>query len=290
MTTVTTVTTAHQPLAPEGSDGVPTTSPPSPDQRRAAHEARVDALVGDHLARRARGERHPVEDFLFTYYSLRPGQLRQFHPGVPDLDLPAFLARRADDVRHLRDLLVATASRPARMTCFGLHEWAMVYRQSASDQRHLVPLRLGGPGTDTVVENHRIRCSHYDAFRFFTADARPRNEFQPTRADQVGLEQPGCLHATMDLYKWAYKLTPATPSELVVDCFELARDARVLDMRASPYDLRSLGYEPIPIETAEGKAAYLTAQRELIRRAEPLRAKLIALCDLMLDSAVGQRR
>ena len=31
------------------------------------------------------------------------------------------------------------------------------------------------------------------------------------REDQVALEQPGCLHATMDLYKWAYKLGPAVP-------------------------------------------------------------------------------
>ena len=47
----------------------------------------------------------------------------------------------------------------------------------------------------------------------------------------------------MDLYKWAYKLSPATPGELVADCFELAADIRELDMRASPYDLRDHGYE-----------------------------------------------
>ena len=45
-------------------------------------------------------------------------------------------------------------------------------------------------------------------------------------------EQPGCLHAGMDLYKHAYRLTPLVASELVADCFELARDIRVLDMRA----------------------------------------------------------
>jgi len=88
----------------------------------------------------------------------------------------------------------------------------------------------------------------------------------------------------MDLYKWAYKLAPATPSELVADCFELARDVRELDMRASPYDLRSLGYEPVPIETPEGKAAYAAAQRVLSQRAEPLRARLIELCDALLST------
>ena len=46
---------------------------------------------------------------------------------------------------------------------------------AADETRHPQPLRLGGAGTDTVVESHRIACSHFDAFRFFTDDARPRN-------------------------------------------------------------------------------------------------------------------
>jgi hypothetical protein len=33
--------------------------------RAAAHERRVDALLRGHLERRRRGEKHPVEDFLF---------------------------------------------------------------------------------------------------------------------------------------------------------------------------------------------------------------------------------
>ena len=41
----------------------------------------------------------------------------------------------------------------------------------------------------------------------------------------------------MDLYKWCYKLGPLIESELLMDCLELAADARELDMRASPYDL-----------------------------------------------------
>ena len=101
----------------------------------------------------------------------------------------------------------------------------------------------GPTGTDQVVESHKIACSHFDAFRFFT-DARraPLNVLQPTRESQPALEQGGCLHANMDLYKWASKLMPFTPSALVLDCFELARDIRTLDMRASPYDLAALGY------------------------------------------------
>ncbi len=266
-------------------------------QRRAAHEARVDVLVSGHLARRGRGEKHPVEDFLFTYYSLRPARLRRWHPGLgvelvtddgrrQGLDVEAYLSRRGSTVRFVRDLLSATASRPAHLGCFGLHEWAMVYRAGADgERRHPAPLRLGANGTDAVVESHRIRCSHYDAFRFFTPEAAPRNETRPSRERVVDLEQPGCLHATMDLYKWAYKLGEAVPSEVIVDCFELARDVRALDMRASPYDLEPLGYEPVPIETPEGKATYVAAQREFAERAHPLRDQLIQVCERLLTQA-----
>ena len=55
------------------------------------------------------------------------------------------------------------------------------------------------------------------------------------------LEQPACLHANMDVYKWAYKLLPLVDSTLVMDCFDLAWDARELDMRAAPYDIRDWG-------------------------------------------------
>jgi hypothetical protein len=285
-------------------------------QLATQHERRVDVWVAPHLARKARGERHPVMDFLFTYYPHRPAQLRRWHPGVGlalageaarerlslplyaevpavgddppaavGLDLDAFLAERGDTVRRVAGLLRATAGRPAQLGCFGLHEWAMVYRQRTSDVRHSeTPLRLGSAGTDDVVESHRIRCSHFDAFRFFTEPARPLNALQPSRADQVLLEQPGCLHASMDLYKWAYKLSPAVPATLVADCFALAVDVRELDMRASPYDLRALGYEPVAVETPQGKAAYVSAQRDFTDRAQVLRKRLLNVCDVLVSA------
>jgi hypothetical protein len=273
--------------------------------RAAAHEARIDRWTAPHRERRRRGETHPVLDFLFTYYSQAPGRLRRWHPGpdvglagpaphagwrryttdddgVVRLDVDAFATDRGDTVRFVRRLLAATASRPAFSGCFGLHEWAMVYRDTGT--RHPVPLRLGQAGTDAVVEAHPIRCSHFDAFRFFTPDAVDRNRLQPTRETQPELEQPGCLHAGMDLYKWAYKLSPATPSELVADCFELAVEIRELDMRASPYDLRAHGYEPVAIETPEGKAAYVAAQRGFAERGAVLRQRLIDVCDVLPGS------
>jgi hypothetical protein len=283
----------------------------------SAHRERAEGLLAGHRARAAAGTPHPVEDFLFTYYSLRPAQLRRWHPGVRraltgdvgdrrtwrhhreveaidddgrpvralGLDVAAYVRARGDTVRHVRALVAATASRPAQLGCFGLHEWAMVYRLPPAEVRHeRWPLRLGAEGTDAVVRTHRIRCTHYDAFRFFTPQARPRNAVQPHRDDQVALEQPGCLHATMDLYKWAYKLGPAVPGDLLLDAFVLARDVRQLDMRASPYDLTSLGYSPVAVETAGGKAQYVEAQRAFAERAAVLRRALLDVCRGLTDT------
>jgi hypothetical protein len=79
----------------------------------------------------------------------------------------------------------------------------------------------------------------------------------------------------MDLYKWAYKLSPLVPSELVADAFALAREIRALDMRASPYDLAALGYPPVRVETPEGRAEYAAIQRGFADRAAALRGRLI---------------
>ncbi|MEO7351946.1 MAG: 3-methyladenine DNA glycosylase, partial [Marmoricola sp.] len=113
-------------------------------------------------------------------------------------------------IESIHRLLVATAGRTPTLGCFGLHEWAMVHQ--TDETRHDWPLRLGGSGTDQVVESHRITCSHFDAFRFFTDSARPLNTLKPGREDRASFEQPGCLHAGMDLYKHAFRLTPLVPS------------------------------------------------------------------------------
>ena len=83
----------------------------------------------------------------------------------------------------------------------------------------------------------------------------------------------------MDLYKHAFRLWPMIGSDLVADCFELAWDIRVMDMRAAPYDLASLGIEPVAIETPAGKAEYVAAQRAFAERAAPLRGRLIDECE-----------
>jgi hypothetical protein len=95
----------------------------------------------------------------------------------------------------------------------------------------------------------------------------------------------------MDLYKWAYKLTPALPSELVMDCFELSWRIRAMDMRASPYDLAEWGYPPVRIETPQGKAEYVEYQRAFAVEAQALRQRLLAALEplLVLLDADGGR-
>ncbi|WP_311197908.1 hypothetical protein [Ornithinimicrobium sp. INDO-MA30-4] len=67
------------------------------------------------------------------------------------------------------------------------------------------------------------------------------------------------------------------PSDLTLDAFKLARRIREMDMRAAPYDLSSLGYEPVRIETPEGKAEYVAAQRVFTREGNLLRQRLLAV-------------
>jgi hypothetical protein len=263
--------------------------------RAQAHQERADALTAEHRERASRREKHPVWDFLFTYYAYKPAQLRRWHPGAgvtlqdapertawrwysasgddvtPDAD--AFADGKPELARLIERMLRRTASRPGQFGCFGLHEWAMVYRED--EHRHPVPLRLGQAATDAVVESHDLRCTHFDAFRFFTPDAVPRNRTPLTRDDQPLFEQPGCLHAGMDLYKWAMKLGALIPGELLLDTFELARDIRLLDMQAAPYDLTGWGVVPVPIETAEGKAEYVRQQRGFAERGAALRGALL---------------
>ena len=278
--------------------------------RADAHAARADAFTAAHRARSRRGQAHPVWDFLFSYYSLRPRQLRVWHPGHGTvlagsaaesyLDRPGYVAvdegvtvaadylrARTPTVRFVAGLLESTADRAPRFGCFGMHEWAMVYRAGAV--RHAaVPLRLGAPATDAVVESMPLRCSHYDAYRFFTPAAAARNEGRPARASQSEWEQPGCLHANMDLYKWCYKLGPLVESDLLMDCLDLAAQARELDMRASPYDLREYGLEPIAVEESAGRAEYVRQQVAVAERAAPLRAALLKRCEGLLSCSAGR--
>lgn len=271
---------------------------------RAAYLGRVRPWAEDRIRRMSRRLKHPVYDFLFEYYSFRPAHLLRWSPGAsviledarlaelgwaefePEaggivLRPTAFPAHRIPYLRWAVQYLEATAEREPAFACLGLHEWAMVFRDPAV--RHpYVPLRLSRAETDAVVESQPLRCTHFDAFRFFTLAAAPRNRIPLSREATTEHDQAGCIHVNMDCYRFAYKLAPFCPAEVQAEAFELARAAREVDMRASPYDLRGYGFEPVRIETREGREEYVELQREVYRRGVPVRERLLAVYREML--------
>lgn len=264
--------------------------------RKQDHERRIDALIESRHERRLRGEPHPIDDFLFDYYPYSVGRLRTWHPGFGYRlagDAREFLTRTGYEqfpdgigvgcppatvlarLRIAQRVLEGTDSRPAQYGCFGLHEWAMVDGLTQEQIRHEhVPLRLAPERITEVVDEIGLRCTHVDAYRFFTESAVPKNSLTPTRATQPHVEQAGCIHANMDLYKYAMWGSPYVPSDLVADAFALARRARGIDMAASPYDCRAFGIEPIAVETPEGRREYAREQRLIAAEAAPLRQRL----------------
>jgi len=263
---------------------------------RAAYLARLTPYAEDRTRRTARGEKHPVYDFLFEYYSFRPAHLLRWTPGFgvhldgatrddiawaefePTADglllrAASFPEHRISYLRWAVQYLGAVGAREPSFACLGLHEWAMVYRDP--NVRHpYVPLRLSREETDAVVASQPLRCTHYDAFRFFTPTARPLNRWELTRAGAGEHDQPGCIHANMDVYKFAYKIAPYCPSDVIADAFELALAAREIDMRASPYDLSKYGFAPLKIETRAGREEYVERQRALADQAGPVRERV----------------
>ncbi|HUR55738.1 MAG TPA: 3-methyladenine DNA glycosylase, partial [Gemmataceae bacterium] len=249
------------------------------EAERAAYLGRVRPLADDRLRRMSRQEKHPVYDFLFDYFSFRPAHLLRWSPGANVLledATPAdigwtefesyegglmlrpesFPAQRRGYLAWAVGYLDATRDREPSFACLGLHEWAMVYRDP--NVRHpYVPLRLSREDTDAVVASQPLRCTHFDAFRFFTKEAIPLNRVPLTRATTTDNDQAGCLHVSMDLYRFAYKIAPFCPGDVLANAFALATSAREIDMRASPYDLSGYGFPPIRIETREGREEYV---------------------------------
>ncbi|HVJ44919.1 MAG TPA: hypothetical protein VM511_00935 [Luteolibacter sp.] len=281
----------------------------APEWRELAgtHARRAKAHVKPARERKDHGVPHPIQDFLFQYYPFPLSLLESWHPGVgvtleggqeEDLFNPKHYSRDGNGItadpsllsekevarmHWIRELLAATASRAPIFSCHGLHEWAMVYRGQTVRHEKTTRLRLPQSDIDGLVESRPICCSHHDAFRFFANDARPFNRLQPSLETRPQMEQPGCVHANMDLYKWAAKLMPWIGSDLLLDCFELAVELRELDMKASPYDLAAWDCEPIRIETTEGRRIYESEQRRLSQKAAPLRARLIWMIDRTLE-------
>ncbi|MGB0743966.1 MAG: 3-methyladenine DNA glycosylase [Opitutales bacterium] len=261
--------------------------------------------------RRRRDSRtlHPIYDFLFIYYRIKPTQLEAWHPqfgthllGAENestyqhhyykhsesgttLNPSALEANARHRIEMALRLCEAVHERPPQFSCFGIHEWAMVYGGNKEGEiRHAerLPLHLSQQETDAFVRSRPFICSHFDAFRFFSESAKAYNRIQPGKDTRIDNEQCGCLHTNMDLYKLCGQCMPWLGSELMWQCFELAIEARRLDMQASPYDCSSLGFESIPVETPSGRAEYERLQRQVSERARPLRQQMIHCLNGML--------
>lgn len=268
---------------------------------------RVSPWADDRVARSSRDVANPVYDFLFDYYPFRPSHLKRWSPGIgitlggaspEELDWAedfsvdqegayisplSFPERRRPFLEWARKYLTGIADRAPLFSCFGLHEWAMVYRCDIP-RHNKVPLRLPAEEINAIVERSDLRCTHFDAFRFFTPDAVPLNKNKLSREASTEFDQRACIHVTMDLYRFAHKIAPWCSSELIADTFLLAADARRIDMRASPYDLRDQGFEPILIETTAGREEYIHEQRRLAELAVPLRNRLITCYEQLIGA------
>ncbi|KAJ8611308.1 hypothetical protein CTAYLR_006613 [Chrysophaeum taylorii] len=293
--------------------------------RAAAHAERVREVLGGMSPLEAAGAReNPITNFVFTYYwGFKPGDLTRWSPGagveleVEDVAASMRLLSRGkwrrtesgavavdfagrfddlnmDAIRHAYKTLVATSRRAPVWNCYGLHEWAMLYGDRPSSRfQKAMPFRVSPATIAAVVEAPgALRCTHFDAYRFFAPSAQPLNEHPGlSRESQPSHEQPGCVHAGMDLFKYALRLAPFIRSELVADALAVAVEARILDMRASPYDLAAvfatdnhLGVDPSPVavETRGGRRQYARLQCEIAEKAAPVRRELIRAYDRFL--------
>lgn len=265
-------------------------------QAEKDHVERLNPIIEPYLKARSNHARQPVTDFLFEYYSFRAGKLLSWGPGIQQavshdwtpsdklykitsdgwLLVPAdFPQKRASSLDWIIQLQQTILKRPVSFGCFGLHEWAMVYK--AEEVRHeQLHLRMKSSEIAKFVDSQNIICSHFDAYRFFTDEAKPLNKLQPDVQNRIDFEQGGCIHANMDLYKWSYKFYPWVSSDLLAEAFLLAWDTREVDMMASPYDLSDYGLNPIRIETEEGRAEYKVAQKRVADRGRILRERLVS--------------
>ena len=255
--------------------------------------------IDAHRQRVQRGEKHPIIDFLFEYYHFKPAKLLEWSPGLgiilrgssSDEFLnkraftkstqgvfvapEAFPDKRREGLEWTINLLKQTLVNQPVFKCFGLHEWCMIYDKS--DIRHPnLPLRLAHNEIRETASANTIQCTHYDAYRFYSNDAKVFNHQALHRADMLKNEQPGCLHNNMDLYRWAYKYYPWIGSDIIREAFLLAVEIRSTDMRASPYDVSEFTNLPaIKVETNQGKSEYIQHQRHYFAKAQVIRKSLL---------------
>lgn len=271
-------------------------------------EAAVDEKLAAYLVQRSNGLKEAVIDFLFEYYAFRPIKLKVWSPGLIakvektpktkhllspfksvesrnyiQLDTAALTDKRIKHMNWVLALQESIHGKTPNFGCYGLHEWAMLYK--SEEKRHpYLNLRVSHQVLNETVQQNPLRCTHFDAYRFFTDPAIPLNEDTLSREDVLKHEQGGCIHNNMDLYKWSFKFYPWLPSELIWEAFNLALKARIVDMEASPYDVSDYGYAAIKIETQLGMKDYVQQQKSLANEASKIRTAWISAISSILES------
>ena len=219
-----------------------------------------------------------------------------FYKCSPDGNDHSALMKAASPFQWYRAILTNTLSSEPIFHCHGLHEWAMQYHPVGAEpppsgkyQQHM-PLRVSREKIAETVERRGIHCTHVDALRFFAPAAAPLNHHgeRLQRTDQLRLEQKGCVHAHMDLLKISTRLQPFVDATIVADTLEIALAARRLDIEASPYDVTSYGLGIVPVETPEGREEYRRRQKDLMKRAQPVRERLLNAYETFLELAFDE--
>ena len=151
-----------------------------------------------------------------------------------------YLRARVDTVAFIADLLRATAARPARLNCFGCTSgrWSTGPPTCGTARS-----RCGSAPRAPTRWSSRCRCAAATSTRSGSSPNPPRRATPSTLTPRRPRSPPNSRAACTPTWistSGAYKLGPLVDSELLIDCLELAADARELDMRASPYDLTRL--------------------------------------------------
>ena len=254
-----------------------------------------------------------MEDFLFTYYSHRPAQLRRWHPGrrgraarTPTRPSSAATTAPAPPgspstptaVRARRGRVDRAGSArcwrrpPARPAALRLLRAARVgdglpadpgggaaQRLAAAARPGAAPPRSSRSGASGAATSTRSASS--------PPPARPLNLLSPTRESQHELRAAGLparQHGPLQVGVQA--VARWCPASWSPTASSWPGTSATLDMRASPYDLAALGYPPVRIETPDGR-------RRVRRRAARLRRTGRARCASRLcspPSAASTRR
>eukprot|EP01041_Mallomonas_annulata_P005090 gene5090-10186_t len=196
------------------------------------------------------------------------------------------------------DILTSTLKNKANYRCFGFHEWAMLYsgnsNKNNNENKEIIikkhqenlNLRISQEIINNVVESNQLYCTHFDAWRFFHKDAQILNHYNPIERNTQSLyEQPACIHANMDLFKYAYQAYPLISSRLLLKTLKLAIKARIIDMRASPYDVSQYTEcnPHIEVEVEAGRKVYIHEQEKLASQGYDIRRELIEEYELIFN-------